>query len=52
MLSDLFWQIFKEDGSVYSYIKYVITLRQEGVYNNDSGQVHCRCVSDNRTADR
>lgn len=52
MISDLYWQMFINDGSVYSYIKYSESIQKEGKCDNDTGSVYCGCVGNSGTADR
>ena len=52
MLSDLYWQLFLNDGSVYYFNKYTAALKKEGKCNDDSRPLYGGCVNYKGTADR
>ena len=52
MLSDLYWQLFLNDGSVYYFNKYTSALKKEGKITDDERPIYGGCVSNTGTADR
>lgn len=52
MVSDLYWQLFLNDGSAYYYNKYVEALKKEGKSAYESRPIYSGCVSNKGTADR
>ncbi len=52
MVSDLYWQLFKNDGSAYYYVKYTEALKKEGKICDDTRQIYGGCIGSKGTADR
>ncbi len=52
MVSDLYWQLFKNDGSAYYYVKYTEALKKEGKICDDTRQIYGGCIGNKGAADR
>ncbi len=52
MLSDLYWQLFLNDGSVYYFNKYTAALKKEGATFDDERPIYGGCLDNSGTADR
>lgn len=52
MVSDLYWQLFLNDGSAYYYNKYVDAIKKEGKEGYEFRSLYSGCVSNKGTADR
>ncbi len=52
MVSDLYWQLFLNDGSAYYYTKYTEALKKEGRISDEYRPIYSGCVSNKGTANR
>lgn len=52
MVSDLYWQLFLNDGSAYYYMKYTDALKKEGKTGNEFGPIYRGCSRDKGATNR
>ena len=52
MISDLYWQEFLKNGSVYNYLRYTDALMKEGKLNDRIGEIYAGRPDYSGTNDR
>ncbi len=52
MVSDLYWQLFINDGSAYYYTRYAEALKKEGKLSDNTRPIYGGCIGNKGTADR